>query len=61
MMRRGQISRQSLEKIHVQVGGSRESWIEDLQKEYPEVRLPVVLSDRDIVAIHPIKRRLIIA
>lgn len=54
MQRDAQRVRAALEKLSVVVGGERRAWFENL-------RLPRVNGDRDIVAMHPDKRRLVIA
>jgi hypothetical protein len=61
MQARGVVAKVALQNIGAQVGGSRDSWMVNLRAKYPRGALPVVPGDRDIVAINPISKNLVVA
>lgn len=61
MQARGPYAVVGLNNLGVQVGGSRSSWFDSLRAKYPEESLPEVPGDRDIVAINPQTKEVLVA
>ncbi len=61
MQKQAQAVRRELGQLNVEVGGSRRKWLMAIQARYPDSNIPFVPGDRDIVAINPASRRLIVA
>ena len=61
MQVRGEIAEAGLQKLKVQVGGSRKAWTRSLQNKYPGMVVPDVPGDRDIIAINPGRKKLLLA
>ncbi len=61
MQRQAKEVRRQFEKLGVQVGGSRKGWFQELRDRYSKANIPDISGDRDIVAIHPESRSIVIA
>jgi hypothetical protein len=59
MQEQGQVARRAMESLGITVGGSRREWFCQVAKVCQT--LPTVPGDRDVVAIHPARRKLIVA
>jgi len=61
MQDRGQRAIEALEKLGAKVGGSRAKWLSALADELGVSESPTIPGDRDIIAINPSLRRLLVA
>lgn len=61
MQTQGEVAISGLRSVRAHVGGSRAAWMHNVQSKYPGVSLPKIPGDRDVIAINPIGRKLIVA